>query len=144
MSVWLVVCVSVCVFWSEAKASTTSGGLASCLRPLMQAFSVLQSSWQPIYTEAKHSNTHRRANRGSLRCQNRCVCVCVCPSVLISNWASCSAHNRPQTLLILRLCCIQRAPVCVLVLAWIYLRVSGIVFTGDCVALTVCCHRAKL
>lgn len=43
--------------------------------------------------------------------------VCVCPCVLISNWASCSAHDRPQTLLILRLCCIQRAPVSVVVLA---------------------------
>lgn len=72
----------------------------------MQAFSVRRSSWRPIYTEAKHSNTHRQANRGSLWCQSVCERVCVSLCVLISYWASCSAHDWLQTLLILSLGCI--------------------------------------
>lgn len=107
---WILVSVyvfvSMCVYWNEAWASTTSRGLSSWLCPLMQAFSVRRSSWRPIYTEAKHSNTHRQANRGSLWCQSVCERVCVSLCVLISYWASCSAHDWLQTLLILSLGCI--------------------------------------
>lgn len=97
-----VVCVcvaSVCVcVWSEAKASTTRRGLSSWLRPLMQAFSVRHSSWQPIYTKAKHSNAHRQANRGSLRSQSVSLCTYQPVGQLFSSWLTANVVNL-QTLL---------------------------------------------
>lgn len=107
---------SVCVFWTDANASTTSSGLSSWLRPLKQAFSVRRSSWQPIYTEAKHSSIHRQSNRGSLWCQSECVCV------LISYWDSRSARDWLQ-MLIFTLSYFQRTSICpfALVETWINL-----------------------
>ena len=105
------VCVFVCVCWSAAKASTTSPGLPCWLRPLVQAVSVRRSSWQPTSTKAKHSNTHRPANR-ELFVVPECVCVFLSVCVLISYWDSCSARDWLQTVLICRLGCVLRTFVC--------------------------------
>ena len=104
-------CVFLCVCWSAAKASTTSPGLPCWLRPLVQAVSVRRSSWQPTSTKAKHSNTHRPANR-ELFVVPECVCVFLSVCVLISYWDSCSARDWLQTVLICRLGCVLRTFVC--------------------------------
>lgn len=91
--------VFLCLFWSEARASTTRRSLWSWGRLQMQAFSVRCSSWLSIYTKAKHSSTLGQANRGSFDMPDYVwACVPLCDyqplghlfnSWLTANVASC-------------------------------------------------------